>query len=426
MKILHFTYNTSGGAGKVARQLHILFRKHGLDSALINTSEENAANGIYTIPALKNPLRQLLNKTRYWIFRLRVRLTYPKKEVYSFHFNYNDKGITNEELINAIPFKPDFIILHWIADFILPSHIHALYHRFNCAIIWRYNDLAPVTGGCHYPGDCERYKIGCGFCPALDSSREKDWSRRHWLDKKNLFENFPVTIINSTKATENAFKASPLFASHRQEFIRNSLDQEIFFPADRVISRQALSIPQGKKIIFWGATHITEPRKGFDQFLEALHNLTDASSADDYFVLIGGNKPDHFNPAIPFPHLFTGLIRIDMLSIYYNAADVVVVSSREDGGPMMIVESLMCGTPVVAFATGLGAELVITGETGYRAARNDAKDLRKGISYVLNLQPAEYASMREKSHRLATSMYGEETEMNAYKKLFAELQNRIQ
>ena len=115
-----------------------------------------------------------------------------------------------------------------------------------------------------------------------------------------------------------------------------------------------------------------------------------------------------------------------MLSIYYNAADVVVVSSREDGGPMMIVESLMCGTPVVAFATGLGAELVITGETGYRAARNDAKDLRKGISYVLNLQPAEYASMREKSHRLATSMYGEETEMNAYKKLFAELQNRIQ
>ena len=246
------------------------------------------------------------------------------------------------------------------------------------------------------------------------------------LIKKNLFENFPVTIINSTKATENAFKASPLFASHRQEFIRNSLDQEIFFPADRVISRQALSIPQGKKIIFWGATHITEPRKGFDQFLEALHNLTDASSADDYFVLIGGNKPDHFNPAIPFPHLFTGLIRIDMLSIYYNAADVVVVSSREDGGPMMIVESLMCGTPVVAFATGLGAELVITGETGYRAARNDAKDLRKGISYVLNLQPAEYASMREKSHRLATSMYGEETEMNAYKKLFAELQNRIQ
>jgi glycosyltransferase involved in cell wall biosynthesis len=424
MKILHFTYNTSGGAGKVARQLHMLFRKHGLDSALINTIEENTINEIYTIPATKNPARKLLNRSRYWLFRLRIRLAYPKKKVYSFHFNYNDKGITNEELFDAIPFKPDIIILHWIADFILPVHIRALYQHFNCPIIWRYNDLAPVTGGCHYPGDCERYKSRCGCCPALDSSRENDWSRRHWIDKMNLFKNFPVTIINSTKATEAVFKASPLFAGHRQEFIRNSLDQEIFVPADRLNARQSLSLPAGKKIIFWGATHITEPRKGFDQFLEALHNLAATGTTNDYFVLIGGNKPAQFNPAIPFPHQFTGLVPIGMLSTYYNAADVVVVSSREDGGPMMIVESLMCGTPVVAFATGLGAELVITGETGYRAVRNDAKDLTKGISYVLNLQPAEYASLREKSHSLAAGMYGEETEMNAYKKLFAELQNR--
>ena len=110
-----------------------------------------------------------------------------------------------------------------------------------------------------------------------------------------------------------------------------------------------------------------------------------------------------------------------MLSTYYNAADVVVVSSREDGGPMMIVESLMCGTPVVAFATGLGAELVITGETGYRAARNDAKDLRKGISYVLNLQPAELQKLSDNCHQLAMKLYSEQTEIAAYRKLLSEI-----
>lgn len=421
MHILHFTYNTSGGAGKVAKQLHELLRKHGYDSTLINTRENDPGAGILTIPSLDSPARRMLNSIRYWLFRLRVRLSYPKKPAYSFHFNYNYFRLSSRELINAIPVKPDIIILHWIADFILPHHIKALQDHFKCPIIWRYNDLAPVTGGCHYPGNCDRYKTGCGHCPALGSEKENDWSRRHWLQKKTAFESIPVTIINSTTNTEAAFKVSPLFRGKRQEFIRNSLNQDFFYPEDSRRAKDQLGIPEGKKIIFWGATHITETRKGFSLFLKSLQLLSGDRPMSDYLVIIAGNKPASFNPAIPVDHQYVGLLPVDELVDWYNASDLVVVSSLEDGGPMMIVESLMCGTPVVAFATGLGAEIVHTGENGYRAARADVKDLTKGISYVLNLQPAEYQSLRLRCHQGAAGLYGEEAEIQAYKKLFSEL-----
>ena len=138
-------------------------------------------------------------------------------------------------------------------------------------------------------------------------------------------------------------------------------------------------------------------------------------------VVIAGQAPTNFTVPTSFPTRMTGLLSAAELALYYQAADLVVVSSIEDGGPMIIVESMLCGTPVVSFATGLGLELVITGETGYRAEKSNTKDLATGILHVLNLPPAEYQALCDRCYEKAISLYGEEQEINAYKKLFAEL-----
>jgi len=115
------------------------------------------------------------------------------------------------------------------------------------------------------------------------------------------------------------------------------------------------------------------------------------------------------------------LLSPEHLASYYKAADVIVVSSLEDGGPMMIVESMMCGTPVVSFGTGLANELVITGQTGYRAEKANSNDLKKGIQYILNLQQHEKEQMNNHCIRLAQQLYGEEKELKMYLDLFKEL-----
>lgn len=171
MRIAHFTYNTTGGAGKAAVQLHNLFLKNGFESALINTQTHQPEAHLYTVPALSDRIRNLINKCRYYTYRLYVRVRYPKKKNYAFSYNNNYRGLSFKEIKQAIPFKPDIIFLHWIADFILPEHIVAAADHYQCHIIWRYNDWAPLTGGCHYICGCENYKDSCGHCPAIGSKK---------------------------------------------------------------------------------------------------------------------------------------------------------------------------------------------------------------------------------------------------------------
>lgn len=421
MKILHFTYTIHGGAGKVAHKFQQLLQRNGFESAIVNVQVDNPAEQVYLVKALNNPLRKVLNNARYWAFRLYVRSRYKKSKLHNFTYNFNYRNLQLKEIKDSVPFRPDIIFLHWISDFLSPELILQIQQEYKCPVIWRYNDLAPVTGGCHYLAGCDHYKTGCGNCPALGSDRKNDWSHQYWKKKKEVFPNINMSVINSTHHTEVVFKESPLFENKLQFFIRNSLSQELYtYTNDKMDYRQSLQLDPDKKVIFWGATHITEPRKGFNFLLEALRQLSDAERKN-ILLIIAGNKPADFNPDIPVEHRYVGLLQEKQLISFYKASDLSVCTSLEDGGPMMIVESLLCGTPLVSFATGLALELVISGETGYRAEKSDSKDLAKGIGYVLNLPAAEYRALQAKCHEKALSLYGEAQEIDAYKKLFAEL-----
>ena len=405
----------------MALKFQQLLQKHGFESAIINVQVDDPAKQVHKIKALDRTARKLLNAARYWMFRLYVRTRYKKSKLHNFTYNSNSWNLTPEEIINTVPFKPDIIFLHWIADFLTPELLEELYRQYQCPIIWRYNDLAPVTGGCHYLAGCDHYQTGCGKCPALGSSNSNDWSHQFWLRKSEIFPRLPITIINSTHHTETVFKASSLFKGKSQHFIRNSLSQDVYnFSDDKPAQRGELGLPINKKILFWGATHIAEPRKGFKYLVEAISQL-DPGDRDQIHLVIAGNKPADLNPDIAVSHQFIGLVDEKSLVKYYKSSDLVVCTSLEDGGPMMIVEALMCGTPLVSFATGLALELVITEKTGYRAEKADSKDLAIGITYVLNLPAAEYQMLQARCHQQALALYGESQEITAYQKLFEEL-----
>jgi glycosyltransferase involved in cell wall biosynthesis len=61
---------------------------------------------------------------------------------------------------------------------------------------------------------------------------------------------------------------------------------------------------------------------------------------------------------------FLGKVSHDILHRWYNMADALVLPSKMEGVPMVILESLACGTPVVAASVGGIPDLVTTGENG--------------------------------------------------------------
>ncbi|MBI2064475.1 MAG: glycosyltransferase [Candidatus Yanofskybacteria bacterium] len=108
-------------------------------------------------------------------------------------------------------------------------------------------------------------------------------------------------------------------------------------------------------------------------------------------MIIGGDQ------AVKTPNLIkTGYISDEsLLAKYFSAADIFLFPSTADNCPLVVLEAMACGLPVVSFATGGIPELVDHQKTGYIARYKDADDLANGVAWMLARTPAEHANMRE-------------------------------
>ena len=109
----------------------------------------------------------------------------------------------------------------------------------------------------------------------------------------------------------------------------------------------------------------------------------------------------------------------DALPIY-SAADVHVSLSREDVGPMTVVESLLCGTPVVGFSIGVLPEVVIQHHTGMAVEPYNVDEIVKGIEYFLS-DGLDVAQTAELCRQTAVRYGDPVASANRHKKLYESL-----
>jgi glycosyltransferase involved in cell wall biosynthesis len=88
---------------------------------------------------------------------------------------------------------------------------------------------------------------------------------------------------------------------------------------------------------------------------------------------------------------FLGKVSHDDIHLYYNIADVLVLPSKMEGVPMVILEALACGTPVVASAVGGIPDLVRTGENGMLLETVTHETIGDGITAVRQMNCQRYA-----------------------------------
>ena len=179
---------------------------------------------------------------------------------------------------------------------------------------------------------------------------------------------------------------------------------ELFKPAAKDGTRQRLGLNGNKVILFVGRV---EPLKGIDRLLEAISHLKKQPGLK--LVIIGGDDSSQFELAklkalsrdlgIKNSVSFLGSVPQKRLPLFYSAADICVVPSYYETFCLVILESLACGTPVVATNVGAAASLIQQGETGYLVADNTPYNLAQGIERLLSVKKngADYASSIRKS-----------------------------
>jgi D-inositol-3-phosphate glycosyltransferase len=164
---------------------------------------------------------------------------------------------------------------------------------------------------------------------------------------------------------------------------------DLFRPIQRETARCHLGLNGESIIVFVGRII---PLKGIDSMLKAMTYLEGKQGIK--FVVIGGD--DHSQAEmqrlknlsrtlrIDESVIFLGSVKQETLPFFYSAADLCVVPSYYESFGLVVLESLACGTPVVATKVGCAESVIRYGETGYVVTDNDPGSLADKISRLLS------------------------------------------
>ena len=158
-------------------------------------------------------------------------------------------------------------------------------------------------------------------------------------------------------------------AGERTSLLMNAIDMSKFKPNDlmRNKNRNRLGIEKKRyAILFVGRL---EKPKGPGYLLECIPFLNSQGFNFHIFLAGDGTYKDYLENYVMRNRFetqvtFLGQISHVELPLYYNMADVLVLPSEMEGIPMVILEALACGTPVVASNVGGIPDVVIDHTNG--------------------------------------------------------------
>lgn len=174
--------------------------------------------------------------------------------------------------------------------------------------------------------------------------------------------------------------------------LRNGVDLQRFVPEPRADARQRLGLPPDAKLLL-SVGHLIE-RKGHHIAIQALPLLP-----PDVRLLIAGGGPERAALQRQAEQLgvasrvqFVGVVPQTDLKWWYSAADVLALCSSREGWANVLLESMACGTPVIATNIWGTPDVVSAPAAGVLMPERSAQGLAQAWAALFAIHPSRPAT----------------------------------
>jgi glycosyltransferase involved in cell wall biosynthesis len=422
------TSDLGGGAERIARELHESYATAGEDAWLaVGTKRGDDANTV------RLPNRERRSAwTRAWMAAADA---LPQRGA-GFHVASALRDVVADPLRWAarrrgredfdFPATTALLALHGRTPDLL--HLHNLHGGFfdlrelprltaRVPAILSLHDAWMLSGHCAHSFDCGRWETGCGSCPALwiYPSVPRDATAFNWRRKRQVFANSQLHVAVPCAWLADRVRRSMLMPATRElRVMPYGVNLDVFRPADKRAARVELGLDPSHPVVLVFANALRERTwKDSEAFRGALERLSGAAAGAQWIAL-GEEGPD----------LHVGAVRLRRVAPepddrrfarWYQAADAYVHPARADTFPLVVLEALACGTPVIGTAVGGVPEQIASASfiggardgvghdaaTGAVVPAGDPHALAAAIEGVLALDPTAHATLSANAARTA-------------------------
>lgn len=322
---------SSGGAALACLRLHEALLHNGVNSKVLVLNNSTHIPGVieYKRSSLKDrvikSILYRINKGcgKYW--RLHDVVRKNRDCYYSYPVS-----IYRVECHPLVRKWADVIHLHWCDDFV---NYPTFFSKVSKPIVWTLHDISIGYGGFHYLSD---YRDNIS-----DYKQLEDLFLGIKRDSIQSCKNLSFILLSQQM---KVFCDNIDYVKARQNIVLpNIIDCVTFTVSSRIECRKKLSIPQNIKMILFVCDQVENPNKGLGDLINALSNYRNTT-----IYAIGNTHSISTEKTKYVGKIIDPII----LSYYYSAADVTVVPSKQESFSQTAIESMSCGTPVVAYPCG--------------------------------------------------------------------------
>ncbi len=282
-------------------------------------------------------------------------------------------------------------------------------------VIWTLHDEQLLTGHCSCTLNCTNWTNGCGDCPHLetypaiktDSTQALLAYKKRWLKKIN-----PLIVCPSHWLSNRVKIAFPFLK--QIHVIPNGVDTDLYIPTDdKKKLRAKLNLPIDAFLILFAAELSTSnPFKGGNILNEI---VVDGFQDSTFVVTIGGKTKKQSDHHLPYGYINNEL----EMSNLFAASDLMIYPTQADNLPLVVLEAMSCGLPVVASKVGGIPEIIDDEINGFLIDNYHHKIDFQDVILKYKSYSEEEKTKISSNARLTIEKYFSKTEMiNLYDELY--------